>query len=211
MDTSLFEDIRRRLTLEENVSSKEYLFFMAVAQIPQLAYLQNVVGNCLEDRSLLQCKQSMKTASPEGYEEALKQFEEFKQKPEDVLIQQLEKDYENKMFTYNHNKESIKYQERLFKDTGTNIEKFVDYKDFYEKTTSFLKDVKKNLSAQKKEITKPVKETLEEYKARITKAYEKGLEEYKKKLDEEKDYTIEGINNFVAKFMEVLDACEETN
>ena len=209
METSLFEDIRRRLTLEETVSSKEYLFFLAVAQIPQLKYLQNVVGDCFADRSLLECPQSLQTASKEGYEQALAQFEEFKNKTTEVLQEQLEKDYDNKLFRYKKDQDSLKFQEELFANTSKDIEKFVEYTDFYTKTKEFLADVDKNLEQQREEMKEPVKETVEEYRARITEAYEKGLEEYAKKLEEEKDYTIDGINKFVNKFMEVLDACEE--
>ena len=209
-DISLFSDIRNRLGVEGEVSSKEYLYFLAVAYIPQLKYLQEVKGDCLADRKLLECKKSMQTASLEGYEQALEQFEQFKLKDEATLQEQIEKDYDNKMFSYNRDKASIEYQTRLFNDTRKNLENFKDYPDFYEQITKFLDEVDANIKKQKKGLKKPKKETTQEYKDRIVKAYEVGLEEYKKKLEEEKDYTIAGLNNFVKKFVEVLDACEES-
>ena len=100
-DTNLFEEIRRKLTLEEEVTPKEYMYFLAVAQVPQLKFLQTVKGDCLTDRTLLKCTSSMQTASQEGYNQAIKQFEEFKAKTDEVLNEQIEKDYDNKMFNYN--------------------------------------------------------------------------------------------------------------
>ena len=207
-DLSLFEEIRRKLTLEEEVSPKEYLYFLAVAQIPQLKYLQETKGNCLEDRKLMECTQSLRTASPEGYEDALKLFEAFKAKDSATLEEQRDKDYENKLFAYERDVKSVKYQEKLFNATRENIKKFDKFEKFQADVNKFLDDVQASLDKQKESLKKPKKETLEEYKERVTKSYEEALSQYKAKLEEEKDMTIEGINKFVNEFMGVLDGCK---
>ncbi|MBP3707126.1 MAG: hypothetical protein J6J36_00755 [Clostridia bacterium] len=206
---NLFEELKRKINFGEKVSAKEYLYLLAVSQLPQMSHLQTAEGDVFTDETLWECKRSQKTASEEGYKQALEQFEEFKNKDVELLTEQAAKDYENKKLNYDRKLEEIKYQKELIAETRAVLGKFENYPDFVKMVTEILEKIEEKIVAAEEMLQEPIKETVTEYKERVTKAYETGLKEYKEVLEKEKDYTIEGINQFVKEFMGVLNAVGE--
>lgn len=207
----MVEEIKRKLNFNENVSVKEYLYLLAVSNLPEMSYLKNVEGNVFENPSLLECKASLKTASTEGYEEALKQLEVFKEKDLETLAQQAQEHYENKVLSYKKNKELLEYQLNLVGNARKALEAFVEFPAFKENNEKLFDEILNKLEEEGKKIEEPVLETPEEYRERVINSYEIGLKEYKEILDREEAYTIEGINQFVVKFMGVLNGIEEND
>lgn len=201
---SLFENIKRRLGAYEKVSPKEYLYYIGVARLPKLSYLQNVEGNVLENIKLVECKKVVKTVSEENLKQVTDAYEEFKNKDEKVLQEQADKDYENRKFRYDNNMMLIERQEELLKGALSGLDAIAKYQE--------LADVKENLeknlnllAEQKKNLEVPKVETVAEYKERVGGLYEKAIKEIQDKINEEKDYTLEKITEYAEDFVKGLE------
>lgn len=206
---SLFENIKRRLGACEKVSPKEYLYYIGVARLPKLGFLQNLEGNVLENPDLIECKKVVKTASEENLKQVAEAYEEFKNKDIKVLQEQADKDYENRKFRYDNNMMLVERQEKLLNGALESIDAIAKYKE--------LADVKENLeknlgvlAEQKKTLEAPKTETVEEYKERVGGLYEKVLKEIQDKLDEEKDYTLEKLTEYAKDFVKGLENVGES-
>jgi hypothetical protein len=127
------------------------------------------------------------------------------------LAQQAKEHYENKMLSYNKNKELLAYQIDLITKSRNALAAFEEFPSFKENNEKLFDEILIKLEEEGKKIEEPILESAEEYKERVINSYEVGLKEYKELLEKEEGYTIDGINEFVAKFMGVLNDIEEND
>lgn len=207
---SLFENIKRRLTSYEKVSPREYLFYIGVANIPKLKFLQTETKNVLENPDLIECKKAVRQFNLEGLEQITNAYEEFKNKTNEVLQEQADKDYENKKFSYDGNVSIINKQRELLQGALA----MIDTVSKYEELADLGENLKKNLnilSEQEKNLKEPKVETVEEYKTRVSGLYEDAIKQYNEGLSKEKDYTLEALTKYAKDFVKGLGNEENNN
>ena len=204
-------EISNKINFGEKVKTKEYLYMLGVQIMAEFAYLKRVVGDVFAKPELLECKVSNRQTSEEGLKNAEAKYEAFKQKTEDELKELVEKDYESKMRQYEEAKKEIAYFEDLTARAHKQLDKFENFPVFKEKATEVIEKLEKQIIEAKEKVVEPVKQTIQDYREEKIIAYEDGLQEYKKLMEEEAKLDIQGINEEIKSFMEVLNGIEENN
>ena len=204
-------EISNKINFGEKVKTKEYLYMLSVQIMPEFAYLKRVEGDVFANPELLECKVSNRQTSEEGLKNAEAKYEAFKQKTEDELKELVEKDYESKMRQYEEAKKEIAYFEDLTARAHKQLDKFENFPVFKEKATEVIEKLEKQIIEAKEKVVEPVKQTIQDYREEKIIAYEDGLQEYKKLMEKEAKLDIQGINEEIKSFMEVLNGIEENN
>ena len=204
-------EISNKINFGEKVKTKEYLYMLGVQIMPEFAYLKRVEGDVFAKPELLECKVSNRQTSEEGLKNAEAKYEAFKQKTEDELKELVEKDYESKMRQYEEAKKEIAYFEDLTARAHKQLDKFENFPVFKEKATEVIEKLEKQIIEAKEKVVEPVKQTIQDYREEKIIAYEDGLQEYKKLMEKEAKLDIQGINEEIKSFMEVLNGIEENN
>ena len=91
------------------------------------------------------------------------------------------------------------------------LDKFENFPVFKEKATEVIEKLEKQIIEAKEKVVEPVKQTIQDYREEKIIAYEDGLQEYKKLMEKEAKLDIQGINEEIKSFMEVLNGIEENN